>query len=380
MGESCNVWSQVHYWGPALRGILWSVILLCVEQAHAAGFTLSLEGGKLYGPGNLGVHTLQDGDIRNFIVTGALTGHVPMMNNKGSEPNIFAETLHVNEVDGLLSDSTRINENVNVGFVLDIREPETGEMVKLFVCSISGEEVTADAQGNIHFALTAGFDPGLPDFVVKMPVEFVTGVAIVPLSEKTRRQEKGGADNADRYPSGYRRVGRHGDFDNDGMLDGEFVLGGHAPYKLIIAEGDPILVVRPFTSDIPVDADKAALYALKGIAVNYPDVITGVLKDRKQKWLGEYVADIEQRLVSIRQTVMRIRANTRRLSARRDETTGDKLNKKRMIAKLDQASAELSLAFKLSSAGDMTENSKIFDPFFAILEDLVRHLEARASR
>ncbi len=281
----------------------------------ATGFSLFLRDGMLYGPGNLGTHKLQDGSLSNFILTAPLSGAVEMFNNRGEAPNILAESLHVTAVDGALSDGTKINENVDVGFVLEIEEPETGELVSLLVCSVSNEKVRPDNKGNIHFSLTAGFDPGLPEFVVKMPVTFVTGVATVPVSEKTRLGESGGLDHAGPYPAGYSKVGKLGDFDNDGMLDGEFILGATAPLELIIAEGDPILVVRPFNSDIPIGAADAFSYGARGVYENYPKLFKEAIKDKQVAWLREYMSDIDGRLLSLENSLKRIRIARRQLSA-----------------------------------------------------------------
>jgi len=321
------------------------LMLISVSAVATSGFSLYLNDGVLHGPGGLGTHRLQNGSIQNFVVTAPLAGNVMMFNNGDALPNIKAETLHVTQVDGKLSDGTPINENVDVGFVLDILEPETQERVKLFVCSISGETVTPDDRGNIIFALTAGFDPGLPEFVVNMQVEFVTGVATVPLSEKTLRQEPGGADRAGIFPSGYSRVGRLGDFDNDGMLDGVFILGGHAPYSLIIAEGDPILVVRPFTSDIPVGAEDASLYALRGIIENYPEVLAQAVKARADSWLADYFIDIDERLDAIHNTIRRIHVAPRTFSADATYLNGQhRKNKKQMLESLALARSDIRLA------------------------------------
>ena len=354
--------------------ILWLIAIL----AEAEGFSLTLEGGMLYGPGNLGVHRLQPGKIHNFLVTAPLTGHVEMFNNAGEKPNIFAETLHVTEVDGKLSDGTLINENIDVGFVLTIAEPETKQEVQLFVCSVSEEAVIPDENGNIEFALTAGFDPGLPDYVVKMDVAFVTGVGRLPLSERTRRGLAGGHDNADQFSSGHARVGKLGDFDNDGMLDGEFILAGNAPFDLIIAEGDPILVVRPFSSDIPVSAANAALYTVKGVTRNYPEVLFSSLNAKKDTDLLFYAEDLKRRMQSLKKNIERIPAARRSLSQPSATERNDKRSLKSSASEeLDNAISEIEKITALQQGSIQTRDKLVrkYLHHMQSLEQLISQLQ-----
>lgn len=342
-----------------------------VNQASSEGFNLTLSGGLLYGPGPLGEHRLQAGEITNFVVTAPLTGYVPMYNNGAALPNLSAEALHVTEVDGRLSNGVIINENIDAGFVLDIPEPDSGEMMKLFVCSTSREQVTQDTSGNLQFSLTAGFDPGLPDYVVEMDVVFVTGAAWVPKSEKTRRNLEGGHDNADAFPSGYARVGRLGDFDHNGMLDGEFVLGDNAPFDLVVAEGDPILIVRPFVSDIPVSATDAAVYQLRGIVENYPAVLASAIAAGQAQWLIDYLDDIELRVDSTRETVGRIRMTRSTLSV----SSAGSFNRDRFIDQLNLTAGHMGRVKHALNEKDAARASEFLKKFFTGIGDLVVELE-----
>lgn len=298
-----------------LSGLTWS--------SSVTGFTLVLKNGAIYGPGRSGKQPLADGKVNNFIVTAPLTGYVPMRNNGKAEPNVLAESLHVGRVDGRLSDSTIINENVDAGFVLNFEEPESKEQVKLFVTSISEEHVTANDDGDLVFGLTAGFDPGLPEYVVTMQVEFVTGLTRLPLSIKSQKSRLGGTDRAGKYESGYFKVGRLGDFNNDGYLDGEFVLSGNAPEDLILAEGDPILVIRPFETNIPVSGKMAAIYTLRGLTKHYFSVLNSV-KDEKSWRI--YLEDIADRVESIKSNLNKSRGKRRSIRHRKIDIISNTFN------------------------------------------------------
>ncbi len=351
------------------------ILFLISLPVHSAGFSLSLEGGILSGPGNMGTHKLQNGTISNFIVSAPLTGNVAFFNNATELPNIYAETLHVTAVDGALSDGTKINENVDVGFVLEFLEPETGQPVKLLVCSVSEETVRPDGKGGLLFTLTAGFDPGLAELVVKREVTFVTGVATVPISEKTRLKQSGGTDAAGEYASGYAKVGKLGDFDNDGMLDGEFILADIAPLELVIAEGDPILVVRGFTSDIPVSAVDATIYALKGMHENYPRVIDNVLKNRHYSRMEEYLSDIYSRMEILRTTISTIRISKRKLSISNEERR--KISqKKHLIDSLEQAINQFELTRNIFIKEEYSSFSENMNIFFSNLNSMTKLVES----
>ena len=102
---------------------------------------------------------------------------------------------------------------------------------------------------------------------------FTTGIAQVPLSLNTQNDEDNGQDNAGPLPSGHKLVGRMGDFDNDGFLDGILVLAANAPLDLVVARGNPIAQIRPWTSDIPIDPISASVLTLNGVVRNYSQVI-----------------------------------------------------------------------------------------------------------
>ena len=285
---------------------LW-ILVSVSSTVYSAGFTIELFDGKFYGPGNMGEHDIKNGTLENFIVTAPMSGHIPFFNNGEEEPNTDAETLHSGPVDGMLSDGTKINENVNAAFVLEIEEPETKELVKLLVCSVSEELVSTDEKDNLTFNLHAAFDTGFAQDAIQLPIQFFTGAVTVPVSEKNKRGLEGGNDNAGPYPAGSVYVGRVGDMDQDGFMDGIFTLAGNTPFELLIAEGDPVLIIRPFKSDIPINPKHAAYYELNGVVKNLKDQIQTALLDQQYDISISFINDSIKRLDAVTKNIGNIK-------------------------------------------------------------------------
>ncbi len=346
-------------------------MLIAASGSLAEGFTITLTNGKLYGPGDLGTHDLQDGTLFNFVVTGAISGSIPFFNNGGKEPNTLAETLHTGPVDGKLSDGTLINENVNAAFVLSVQEPQTGEMVELMVGSVSEETVESDDRGNLTFKLDAGFDPGLPEYVVKMPVQFTTGAVALPDSEKTTRGIKGGKDFAGPFPSGTVTIGRLGDADQDGFLDGTFVLADKTPFELIIAEGDPVVIVRPFKSDIPVNPKQSGYYELSGVVNNFRKPVRDAITAKQTGVLRGYQREMEKRLRIAKTNVerARLRAKVRSGEAGSHEQFG---LLQKAETNLSDALDRVSMPADFDSSKDVAEFSRRFNEALTLINEALQ--------
>lgn len=274
-------------------------------DGFAEGFSIKLYDGVMHGPGNLGTHDINGGTLKNFVVTSPLSGKIKFRNNREADPNVYAESLHTGPVDGALSDGTMINENVDAAFVIKVEEPETKKLVELFICSVSEETVEPDEKGNLLFKLNAAFDTGFADNVITMPVQFTTGAVKVPKSDKTKKNLKGGNDLAGSYLSGTVHIGRLGDSDQDGFLDGKFMLAGNTPSDLIIVEGDPVLITRPFKSDIPVTPQEAFFYEINGIVQNFPDVLAYAIEQNRVNELKLFLDDIESRVEALTENLSR---------------------------------------------------------------------------
>jgi hypothetical protein len=268
--------------------------LLGAADADAA--TLKLKAGNFYGPGNTGVHPFNNAEVRNLILTGPLNGVIPFFNNGAAAPNVSAEVLQGLVIDGRTSDGRLINENVDTGLHLDLVDPASGEKANLMVVALGAEEFGPDAKFNLVFNTSVEADPGFAAGIRPLQVAFTTGAARIPPSLKTRMGLPGGHDFAGPFQTGEVLIGRMGDFDHDGMLDGELVLAGNAPLDLVVGVGDPIAQRRPWVSDIPVPPGLAALFVVSGVVQNFPEPLTEVLSVGDVEQATAYAFDITGRL------------------------------------------------------------------------------------
>jgi len=329
---------------------------------HAAGFRIELHDGKFYGPGDLGDHDIHDGSLENFIVTAPMTGLVPFLNNGADEPNVVAEAMHYGPVDGVLSDGTKINENVNAAFVLEVEEPETKMPVKLFVGSVSEEIVQPDDNDNLTFNLHAAFDSGFAKDALQLPVQFITGAVEVPVSEKNKRGLSGGHDHAGTMSAGTVYIGRLGDFDQDGFMDGVFVLAGNTPYELLIAEGDPVLIVRPFKSDIPINPKEASYYELNGVVRNFKKPILDTLSANQHHLSTNYLMDVKNR-------VNAVVSNIQKAKFKRKDKDKQEIWQKGMQKKLSESLALIEAEIKNLQTNKTAKTSKI-ESMFMLMGDV----------
>jgi len=267
-----------------------------VGSAPAGAANIFLKAGDFYGPGITGVHPFNNAAIRNIDFTGNLQGTVPFFNNGGAAPNVSAEILLKaaigGTVDGMTSDGRPINENVDTGLYLDLLDPVTGEAAKMMVVSPQPEQFAPDAQGNITFKVHVVADPGQANLVVPFDVIFTTGALQVPKSLRTQ----GGHDMAGPFHAGRVLIGRAGDFDHDGFLDGELVLAQNSPLDLVVAHGDPIAQRRPWISDIPVTSQESFALNVNGIVQNFPDALREARRHHDRRSIMDFGFDITLRL------------------------------------------------------------------------------------
>lgn len=294
------------------RTVLTFLIAIAANSSLAA--TLYLESsGRFFGPGNAvysetgtSIKKFQDAQVRNITFIGPFTGFIPMFNNGAEAPNVIAEMLQGGVVDGLTSNGILINENIDTALHLDISDPATGESANIMAVAVASEAtedgaelVVPDDKGNITFNPTVYADPGQPELVRKLPaIVFTTGSVRVPLSIKSQRGEPGGSDNAGPLASGQVLIGRMGDFDQDGLLDGILVLAGNAPEDLLVGRGNPIAQIRPWSSDIPVSAPEAMVLTLNNIQQNYPHHLQEALANRQLDAAVAYLSAIDDSLDS----------------------------------------------------------------------------------
>ncbi len=283
------------------------VAALCssLPLAPCQGATLTLKQGRFYGPGNKGSQAVVPAFVHNIVLTGPLTGEIPFFNNGAEAPNVIAEVLQGGVVDGHTSSGVPINENIDTGLFLRFADVETGESARLMVVGIEPEHMVPDAKGNLTFDPHVIADPGVAAQAVEFDVMFTSGAAEIPLSLKTQQGQPGGHDQAGRFPSGRIIIGRIGDFDQDGFLDGELVQAVNSPLELIVARGDPIAQRRPWTLDVPVPPPAAALFTVNGIVQNFPDAVMRVASQEDVRTLREYVSDLSERTMAARINLLR---------------------------------------------------------------------------
>jgi hypothetical protein len=164
-------------------------------------------------------------------------------------------------VDGLLSDGTEANENIDVGFVSLMN----GKF-NLFLSAVQD----GPNKGKINFFLDDGWhwtirddigiDPGFPVGIVKFQeFTFSTSPRVLGYSRQTEAHNPGGVDQAGSIPSGGVVPGALGDANFDGKLDGTLNAIGRFPYDSVILPGAPFGQTRVFDTNIPVTPGQAAL-------------------------------------------------------------------------------------------------------------------------
>jgi tetratricopeptide (TPR) repeat protein len=227
-------------------------------------FTVTLTGGTLFGPGPLPDQPLNPGRLANMVLGSAINGHIPAFNNRGAEPNLPGEILQGKAVDGLLSDGTEANENIDVGFVSLMN----GKF-RLFLSAVQD----GPNKGKINFFLDDGWhwtilddiaiDPGFPVGVIKFQdFTFSTSPRVLPVSRQTEAKSPAGVDQSGSIPSGGVVPGALGDANFDGRLDGTLNAIGRFPYDSVLLPGTPFAQTRVFDTDIPVTSAQAALLTL----------------------------------------------------------------------------------------------------------------------
>ena len=97
-------------------------------------------------------------------------------------------------------------------------------------------------------------------------------------------------------------IGKLGDQDNDGFLDGTLVGQSVIPIDHLFSPGAPAAQLRTFSSNIPVNSHDAMLLYLTGIQ-NFNEVWSAIKKESKDNnylnnW-DDYFSQIEERVVSI---------------------------------------------------------------------------------
>jgi hypothetical protein len=281
----------------ALHGLALLASLPTLALANTGQHIFNLHGGYFYGPGPIVPDTpLPDGSIRGIAYDLA----------KQEGVAAFAEGGRV------LSDGkTTTNANIDAG-ALEIggtaksQGKGKAEGKTFWLYAVAGgpnegrERYHFDAHYNMVWTVDLGLDPGFAEGIVRVNgFELTTGTRKVPASLQTAAKQPGGYDKAGSLGSGTMLVGRVGDFDADGFMDGIIVATANVPMQADLLPGAPVANQRGFNTDIPIEPLFALELTLHGIANMRPlvkETLSGGHLDQLTVWLK----DIQERLIAAR--------------------------------------------------------------------------------
>jgi hypothetical protein len=264
---------------------------LALAPAAAAEHAFQLHGGFFYGPGPIEPDTpLPDGSIRGI---------------RFDLDRLEGVAEYVPSEDTLSDGKTRTNANIDAG---ELTIGGDGENKAFWLVAVADgpnegrETYRFDDAYNMVWTVDLALDPGFPEGIVRVNgFELTTGRRTVPESLQTERGMPGGYDKAGSLPSGTVLVGRVGDFDADGFLDGTIVATAHVPLQADLLPGAPVGNVRGFRSDIAVDPLFALELTLHGIVGMRPLV--------EEALTGDRIDELTQRLTDIHERLLAARAN-----------------------------------------------------------------------
>jgi hypothetical protein len=289
------------------------VLSLCaaavpVARAAPEEHALNITGGTFFGPGPMVDSPLPTGVLGHIEFSTLLNGETRFFNNGPEPPNIASELQVKQKPDGLLSDGTPFNEHVDGG----VANVGQGAMRLLTVIPRDGpnhgqEIYHLGTDYNLHVVVDLALDPGFPQgIVVSKDLHITSGLLWVPLSLQSKAGDPGGTDQAGSMPSGAPLLGRLGDEDGDGLIDGTIIGASNVPLNHIFLPGAPVVQMRHFKSDIRIQPSDAALLTIAGV-LNFQDVwdraqSSPPLAPAAQAYvaghLANYLDDMDRRLQS----------------------------------------------------------------------------------
>ena len=284
--------------GPLLLALL--ACLPVPAPASPGQHTFTLHGGHFFGPGPIVPDTpLPDGSIRNISFDLARLEGVAAFAEGGKT----------------LSDGkTKTNGNIDAGALeiggkqneLKAENKGKTEGKTFWLYAVAGgpnegrEHYRFDADHNMVWTVDLGLDPGFAEGIVRVNgFELTTGTRKVPLSLQSAAGKPGGYDKAGSLSSGTKLVGRVGDFDADGFMDGTIVATANVPMQADLLPGAPVANQRGFRTDIPIDPLFALELTLHGI-VNLRPLVKEALTGGHLALLTERLKDVQERLAGAR--------------------------------------------------------------------------------
>ncbi len=278
--------------------ILCIVVLSSACSNHVPNselYEFRLSGGYFYGPGPIEPDTaLPVGYLRNIrFDLESFTG--------------YAEFLNDGTVSGLLSDGkTLTNQNIEAG-VLEIGG---GNNTVLLVAVKGGpnrglERYSLNQDYSFVWTVDLALDPGFAEGIVSVNnFELTTGIIKISNSLQTDQGIPGGYDQAGSLKSGDYLVGRVGDFNQDGYLDGVVVAAPRVPLESNMLPGSPVGNKRGFDSDIAIPAHLAGELTLRGISL-FEMPVQELFRKHKYRETNDLLSDIGLRFDSIRENLDR---------------------------------------------------------------------------
>jgi hypothetical protein len=360
------------------------------ERAPREGpfHALRLQGGTFHGPGSLPDSSCPGGLLSHIQFRKPLTGETAFFNNGPTPPNVPGDQEIDNVLDGRLSDGSPFNEHVWGG----IAEVGGGAIRLMTVVTANGpnkgrEIYRLDPGFHLEITVDLAMDPGFPEgIIVRENLRISTGLLRVPLSLQTAQGVAGGQDRAGSLPSQTPILGRLGDFDQDGFLDGIIAGAANVPLGHMFSPGAPVLLERRFVSDIPAAPLDAALLTIAS-ASSHAEVWKSVVENHGQDTplaryldahLREYLAQQEEAWQSAGKLLAAVRPEPQ--SARVVAAARDKI-------KLQQAALALVRDWCKESvpAGPVppavtAQASSIFDAAAKLTAELAPHTQFREVR
>jgi len=253
--------------------------MLAYGNVGDKAYTIEVIERHLYGPGPFPDQKLKAAWIRNLKLDSFLTGEVKGSNNRGDEPNVSGEILQGKIIDGMLSDKTLINEDIDMSNAVIMNGQFNLLLAAVFGGPNKGDTFFYhDDNYNWWIKDDIAIDPGFPAGIVKIDdFTFTTGPRVIPNSIQTESGYPGGTNKTGSLEAGRVALGRLGDENEDGLLDGIFNAIGRFPMESIFLPGAPFVQLFEFKSDIPISPLDAALLSL-GSSRSYLSVLDEVQK------------------------------------------------------------------------------------------------------
>lgn len=271
---------------------------------------LDVIGGVFYGPGNIPDSPLAVGRLSNLELETPLTGVIPFFNNGSAVPNLAGEKQLMGRSEGRLSDGRLYNENTDDGVT------SIGNGILDFFITVAadgpnkGQGVyTLQNNLNLEIRTDLALDPGFKEgLVVSENLRITTGLLWTPFSLQYQQGMQGGVEQAGSLPSGAPVLGKLGDYDGDGLLEGDIIGVSNVPLGHVFSPGLPVVQVRKFRSDIPMQPEDSATFILASvhnIADIWQKLKAGEIKENARAYvfehLSEYLGEALRRIVTSEQ-------------------------------------------------------------------------------